>query len=102
MKPALNHQEERSEGYYHPGFSAHAVKVLLGEHKISQRADEMLVTTLGSCIAACIRDPVLQLGGMNHFLLTKGPPPQPATAASRWSALSTRSCGAAAGATGWK
>ena len=53
MKPALshqalNHREERSEGYYHPGFSAHAVKVLLGEHKISQRADEMLVTTLGA------------------------------------------------------
>jgi chemotaxis protein CheD len=58
-----SHQDEPSEGYYHPGFSAHAVKVLLGEHKISQRPDEMLVTTLGSCIAACIRDPVLQLGG---------------------------------------
>ncbi len=29
----------------------------------------MLVTTLGSCIAACVRDPVLGVGGMNHFLL---------------------------------
>ena len=82
MKPAPSHHnrhghqdhpEERSEGYFHPGFSAHAIKVLLGEHKITQRADEMLVTTLGSCIAACIRDPVLQLGGMNHFLLPQAP-----------------------------
>ena len=28
-----------------------------------------MVTVLGSCIAACIRDPIAQVGGMNHFLL---------------------------------
>jgi chemotaxis protein CheD len=26
-------------------------------------------TTLGSCIAACLYDPVAQVGGMNHFML---------------------------------
>ena len=31
-----------------------------------------LVTVLGSCIAACVRDPLLQLGGMNHFMLPEG------------------------------
>lgn len=31
-----------------------------------------LVTVLGSCVAACIRDPLLQLGGMNHFMLPEG------------------------------
>lgn len=31
--------------------------------------DEMLVTILGSCVAACIRDPIARVGGMNHFLL---------------------------------
>lgn len=31
-----------------------------------------LVTVLGSCIAACVRDPLLRLGGMNHFMLPDG------------------------------
>ena len=31
-----------------------------------------LTTTLGSCVAACIRDPFLKIGGMNHFLLPDG------------------------------
>ena len=29
----------------------------------------MLATILGSCVSACIRDPILRIGGMNHFLL---------------------------------
>jgi chemotaxis protein CheD len=31
--------------------------------------DEILCATLGSCIAACIRDRELGIGGMNHFML---------------------------------
>ncbi len=31
--------------------------------------DEGITTVLGSCIAACIRSPDLQIGGMNHFML---------------------------------
>ncbi len=66
--------EQRNAGtYYHPHFDAHIVKVMLGQHKISGRVDEMLVTTLGSCVAACIRDPVAVIGGMNHFLLPEVP-----------------------------
>lgn len=34
--------------------------------------DTALTTTLGSCVAACIRDPLLGIGGMNHFLLPEG------------------------------
>ena len=34
--------------------------------------DTALTTTLGSCVAACIRDPVLKIGGMNHFMLPDG------------------------------
>ena len=30
---------------------------------------EILSTVLGSCIAACIRDARLKIGGMNHFML---------------------------------
>ena len=33
------------------------------------RADERIGTLLGSCVAACVWDPVAQLGGMNHFLV---------------------------------
>ncbi|HEX2939556.1 MAG TPA: chemotaxis protein CheD, partial [Rhodopila sp.] len=45
------------------------VKVGQGECYLTAQANEELVTVLGSCISACIRDPVLHLGGMNHFLL---------------------------------
>ena len=37
------------------------------------RVPELLVTQLGSCVAACIRDPVAGIGGMNHFLVPGGP-----------------------------
>jgi chemotaxis protein CheD len=32
----------------------------------------MLTTVLGSCVAACIRDRVTGVGGMNHFMLPGG------------------------------
>jgi chemotaxis protein CheD len=45
------------------------VKVFPGEFHLTDRADEMLVTVLGSCVSACIRDPYARIGGMNHFML---------------------------------
>lgn len=30
---------------------------------------ELIETLLGSCVAACMRDPVLGIGGMNHVML---------------------------------
>ncbi|MGE0566190.1 MAG: chemoreceptor glutamine deamidase CheD [Pseudolabrys sp.] len=45
------------------------VKVFPGEFYITAKADETIVTILGSCVAACIRDPVAGIGGMNHFML---------------------------------
>ncbi|HEX3836841.1 MAG TPA: hypothetical protein VHW25_07740 [Steroidobacteraceae bacterium] len=44
------------------------VKLLPGECYVT-RQDEAIVTVLGSCISACIRDPETGLGGMNHFML---------------------------------
>lgn len=43
-----------------------------GDHAISADDGTVLATVLGSCIAACLRDPVAGLGGMNHFLLPDG------------------------------
>ena len=55
--------------YKDPRFAEVAVKVFPGEHHVTQLNNEMLVTILGSCVAACIRDPLAAVGGMNHFML---------------------------------
>jgi chemotaxis protein CheD len=45
------------------------VHVIQGEWKVSNDPAVVLSTVLGSCVAACLRDPVAGVGGMNHFLL---------------------------------
>jgi len=55
--------------YRDPRFDAIAIKVFPGDHYVTHDADEMLVTILGSCVTACIRDPLIGVGGMNHFML---------------------------------
>lgn len=55
--------------YRDPRFEEAAIKVFPGEHYVTAKADEMLVTILGSCVTACIRDPLAAVGGMNHFML---------------------------------
>lgn len=46
-----------------------AVKIGPGEHYVSGDSNEIIMTALGSCVAACIRDPVAGVGGVNHFML---------------------------------
>jgi len=55
--------------YFNREFNADTVKIGLGQQAISDRPDLMIATTLGSCVAACIHDPVRGIGGMNHFML---------------------------------
>lgn len=45
-----------------------AAKILPGEYYVTNN-HERIVTVLGSCVAACIRDRVSGIGGMNHFML---------------------------------
>ncbi|CZT34176.1 chemoreceptor glutamine deamidase CheD [Rhizobium sp. 9140] len=45
------------------------VHVIQGEYKVVTDPDVVLSTILGSCVAACMRDPVAGVGGINHFLL---------------------------------
>lgn len=54
--------------YFERDFARHAVKVLPGEFFVAAE-DVVLSTVLGSCVSACIWDPTLKIGGMNHFLL---------------------------------
>ncbi len=54
--------------YYDKDFKIQAVKILPGQYYVTDK-DKLLVTILGSCVAACIRDKQSGIGGMNHFML---------------------------------
>jgi len=45
------------------------INLVQGEYKVSADPSVVFSTILGSCVGACIRDPVAGVGGMNHFLL---------------------------------
>ncbi|WP_051335545.1 chemotaxis protein CheD [Methylocapsa acidiphila] len=45
------------------------VHIIQGEYYVSDDPHVVLTTLLGSCVAACLRDPIAGIGGMNHFLL---------------------------------
>jgi len=49
------------------------VKLPPGEHHVSWKTRttqaDMISTVLGSCVAACIYDPLVGVGGLNHFML---------------------------------
>jgi chemotaxis protein CheD len=57
--------------YFDRNFDTNAAKVLPGEYYVTGQ-DMLLVTVLGSCVAACIRDSQNGIGGMNHFMLPDG------------------------------
>jgi chemotaxis protein CheD len=59
---------EHVNRYYDRMLSVAAAKILPGELYVTQR-NEVIVTVLGSCVSACIRDVDSGLGGMNHFML---------------------------------
>ena len=47
------------------------ITVIEGEAHTSGDPKHELSTVLGSCVAACLYDPVHRIGGMNHFLLAQ-------------------------------
>lgn len=54
--------------YYDAAFKCDAAKLLPGEYYYTDR-NMVIVTVLGSCVSACIRDKLSGIGGMNHFML---------------------------------
>ena len=62
---------EASFFYMDAHFRSEAVKVLPGEYYVDDE-DLLIMTTLGSCIAACLWDRERRVGGMNHFMLPEG------------------------------
>lgn len=70
-RPAPDHEyvEGFASNLYHDrNFDSPAAKILPGEYYVTQK-EMVLVTVLGSCVAACIRDTEIGIGGMNHFML---------------------------------
>ncbi|MCH2159271.1 MAG: chemoreceptor glutamine deamidase CheD [Oleiphilaceae bacterium] len=59
---------EHINRYWDRRMNMPAAKILPGEFYVS-RCGEIIATVLGSCIAACICDRQLGVGGMNHFML---------------------------------
>lgn len=69
---------------YDRNFQIEAAKIQLGEYYVTGR-DMMLVTVLGSCVPACLRDPRAGIGGMNHFMLPEGGDPHnPLSSSARY------------------
>lgn len=54
--------------YYDAQRQRVTAKLLPGEFYVTDK-DEMIGTVLGSCVAACLYDPAMHCGGMNHFML---------------------------------
>ncbi len=54
---------------YAKGNGEFLTRLLPGETHATGNPKEIIVTILGSCVSACIRDPATGWGGMNHFML---------------------------------
>ena len=84
---------DASSGGPHPAnyidtkFNMPAAKIGPGEVYATQR-DMVIVTVLGSCVSACMRDPGANVGGMNHFMLPyhQGEPEGPLSESARYGA----------------
>lgn len=59
---------EKINRYWDRQREIHAAKILPGEYYVTTN-NELITTVLGSCVSACIRDPAMNIGGMNHFML---------------------------------
>jgi len=68
LRAAPRKPGEASFFFYDAHFKADAVKVLPGEYFVHNE-DLLIMTTLGSCIAACLWDRDRRIGGLNHFML---------------------------------
>ncbi|WP_459616797.1 chemoreceptor glutamine deamidase CheD [Bordetella sp. 2513F-2] len=73
--------------YFDSTFKCKAVKILPNEYYVTHGEELMLSTVLGSCVAACVHDPVTGVGGMNHFMLPEGDTQSPSSATMRYGAF---------------
>ncbi len=84
MNPVIEEQLATNL-YFDRAFNCDAAKILPGEYYYTTRP-MLIVTVLGSCVSACLRDRVSGIGGMNHFMLpdSSGDPDNPTSASMRY------------------
>ena len=70
-----------SRHYFDREFGIAAVKLLPGEYYVTS-SNMVLTTVLGSCVAACVRDSTIGIGGMNHVMLPEDAAPESRDAAA--------------------
>lgn len=63
------------------------IHITQGEFATANEEDAMITTILGSCVSACLWDPVAGVGGMNHILLPHGTGHNPDADGSRVNAM---------------
>lgn len=71
LKSKARKPGEASFFYFDHHFQHNVVKVLPGEYYVANE-NLVIMTVLGSCIAACLWDSKMRVGGMNHFMLPEG------------------------------
>lgn len=84
--PSFDQEEISTALYYDRTFDIEAAKISPGEYYYTNK-DMLIVTVLGSCVSACIRDVVSGIGGMNHFMLpdaAKGDKDNPVSESMRY------------------
>jgi len=59
---------EHIKRYWDHHHNISIAKILPGEFYVTCN-NEILMTVVGSCVTACIRDSIRGIGGMNHFML---------------------------------
>jgi len=67
-RPSVLPGFESIKSYWDAQHQLHSARILPGEYYVSS-GNEIISTVLGSCVSACIRDPQVGIGGMNHFML---------------------------------
>lgn len=82
MPPALRGFESIRRTWHH-SYQKYGARIMPGEYYVSAH-DELIATTLGSCVSACIRDPRTGIGGMNHFMLPANSDDGPVTLSARY------------------
>ena len=77
--------EKSPSRYFDKKFGMEAAKILPGEYFATDK-NMLLVTVLGSCVAACVRDTRAGIGGMNHFILPRSEkdPTNPVSMSARY------------------
>ena len=77
--------EKSPSRYFDRHFGLEAAKILPGEYFATDK-NMLLVTVLGSCVAACVRDVRAGVGGMNHFMLPRSEkdPTSPVSMSARY------------------